>query len=69
MRKFFSLFLLLGLWTCRAQTNAPSLFAYDSFRLITDRNILIRDALRDTYRPSARGTRAVRADSFALVGT
>jgi len=69
MRKFLSLLLLLGLWTGRAQTNAPSLFAYDSFRLITDRNIFNpRRSAR--YVPSERTrTRAVRADSFALVGT
>ncbi len=62
---------LLGSVTSFAQqTNAPGRFSFDSFRMISDRNIFnpnryARGTSRATARPAAP---AARVESFALVG-
>ncbi len=69
--------LLLGLWTLdfglwiadAQSTNTPARFDYSSFRIVTDRNIFNpRRSTRYVRRERGSGT-AIRAESFALVGT
>jgi len=77
MARLVSLFLILGLWgvgsglwTCQAQpTNLASRVDYDSFRLITDRNIFNPRRFARSGRSEQTTTREVQADSLALVGT